>query len=87
MERRLPVFGPDQRFVEDGALMSYAASWTESNDRQANYVDRLLRGARPAELPMEQPTKYELIFNATTAKALGLTIPPSVLAQADRVIK
>jgi putative ABC transport system substrate-binding protein len=84
---RLPAIHYRQEFVEDGGLMSYAASLTDLSRRAATYVDKILKGAKPANIPVEQPTKFEFVINLKAAKQIGLTIPPSVLARADKVIK
>lgn len=84
---RLPMMFPSPVYAQQGGLMSYGVNTPALNRRAATYVDRILKGANPAELPVEQPTKFVLIINMKTAKALGLTIPQSVLSQADRVIK
>jgi putative ABC transport system substrate-binding protein len=86
MAQRIPVVYETQVFVEAGGLMSYGVDVTEMEQRAATYVDRILRGARPADLPIEQPTKFDLVINATTAKAMGVIIPPGLLARADRII-
>ena len=78
---------PRLEFVEDGGLMSYGVSFTDLFRRAATYVDKILKGAKPAELPIEQPKKFELFVNLKAAKQIGLTIPASVLAKADRVIR
>ena len=87
IKKRLPSMFESNDFVEAGGLMSYAANEAESFRRAATYVDKILKGAKPAELPVEQPMKFEFVINLNTAKQIGLTIPPNVLARADRVIK
>jgi putative ABC transport system substrate-binding protein len=84
---RLPAIYPALEYVRDHGLIAYAADQRENVRRAAHFVDRILKGARPADLPVEQPTKFELVINLKAAKALGLTIPPSVLARADQVIE
>ena len=84
---RLPAIYPNGQFVDAGGLMSYSANIADLNRRAAVYVDKILKGAKPADLPVEQPTKFEFIVNLKTAKQIGLTIPPNMLARADRVIK
>ncbi len=84
---RLPAIYPYLEYVQDGGLMTYSVSFTDLFRRAATYVDKILKGAKPADLPIEQPTKFELIINLKNAKQIGLTIPPNVLARADRVIR
>jgi putative ABC transport system substrate-binding protein len=84
---RLPAIYYGEDFVKNGGLMSYGADEVEPFRRAATYVDKILRGTKPADLPVEQPTKFELVINLKTAKALNLTIPQSVLYRADKVIK
>ena len=86
-KNRRPSMYESSDFVEAGGLMSYAANDADQFKRAAYYVDRILKGAKPEDLPIEQPTKFELVINLKTAKQIGLTIPPNVLARADRVIK
>jgi putative ABC transport system substrate-binding protein len=87
VKNRLPSMHEGADYVEAGGLLSYSASDTESFKRAAVYVDKILKGAKPADLPVEQPTKFEFIVNLKTAKQIGLTIPQSVLFRADRVIR
>jgi len=84
---RLPTVFSERDFVKAGALMSYGPSYSELFRHSADFVDKILRGTKPADIPVEQPTKFELVINLATAKALGLKIPPSVLARADDVIE
>ena len=86
-QRRLPALFPDRDFAEAGGLMTYGPNLAANFRRAAYYVDRILKGAQPADLPVEQPMKLELIINLKTAEALGLTLPPTLLFQADEVIK
>ena len=87
LKNRLPSSFSNRAAVETGGLISYSADLADSYRRVAIYVDKILKGAKPAELPVEQPTKFELAINLKTAKQIGLTIPPNVLARADRVIR
>ena len=84
---RLPAVYSFPEMVQAGGLASYSIDFLDLNRRAAEYVDRILRGAKPADMPVEQPTKFELIVNLKTARALGLTIPQSLLLRADRVIE
>jgi putative ABC transport system substrate-binding protein len=87
IKSRLPSVGSNRAYVDAGGLMSYDADRADSYRPVAVYIDRILKGAKPADLPVEQPTKFELVINLKTAKQIGLTIPPNVLARADKVIK
>jgi len=87
LKRRLPSMYFNREAVDAGGLMSYSADLADSYRRVAYYVDRILKGAKPADLPVEQPTKFEFVINLKTAKQIGLTIPPEVLARATWLIK
>ena len=87
IKNRLPAIYARGDFVASGGLMSYGADRTEPYRRAASMVDKILKGTKPADIPVEQPTKFEFIINLKAAKQIGLTIPPNVLARADRVIK
>jgi len=84
---RLPSMGGSKAYVDEGGLVSYGADLAARYRRVAYYVDRILKGAKPADLPVEQPTKFEFVINLKTAKEIGVTIPPNVLARADKVIR
>ena len=87
LKSRLPSMYGRREAVDAGGLMSYGADLADSYRRVAYFVDRILKGAKPADLPVEQPTKFELVINLKTAKQIGLTIPPEVLARASKLIK
>jgi putative tryptophan/tyrosine transport system substrate-binding protein len=87
IKNRLPSLCEQSDYVEVGGLMSYSADEAASYKRAATYVDKILKGAKPADLPVEQATHFELVVNLKTAKQIGVTIPPNVLARADKVIK
>jgi len=87
LKHRLPGMFPTRQFAEEGGLMSYGTSTGDMYRRAATYVDKILKGAKPSELPVEQPMKFEFVINLKTAKQIGLTIPPNLLARADKVIR
>ncbi len=84
---RWPTVNSSRQYLEVGGLVSYGVDYLDSCRRSAEYVDRILKGARPADLPIQQPTKFELLINLKAAKTLGLTVPPMLLARADEVIE
>jgi putative ABC transport system substrate-binding protein len=84
---RLPTMFSQRQYVEVGGLMSYGPNFLDLNRRAADYVDKILRGAKPAELPVEQPTRFDLVINLVTARALGIAVPSTLLARADEVIE
>jgi putative ABC transport system substrate-binding protein len=86
-KNRLPSMFVGKEWVEEGGLMCYGDRLPERYRRGASYVDKILRGAKPADLPVEQPTQFELVFNLKTARAIGVTIPPALLSRADEVIE
>jgi putative tryptophan/tyrosine transport system substrate-binding protein len=87
MKRQLPAIYTDLQWAEAGGLLTYGPVRINEFRRAATYVDKILKGAKPADLPVEQPMKFELVVNLKTAKQIGITIPPNVLARADRVIQ
>jgi putative ABC transport system substrate-binding protein len=87
VKKRLPVTYHRRSFVEAGGLMSYGVDSLDLHRRAATFMDKILKGAKPADLPVEQPTKFELVININAAKQIGLTIPPQLLARADKVIR
>jgi ABC-type uncharacterized transport system substrate-binding protein len=86
-QHRLPLVGPSRLLVKEGGLMCYAANENGQYRRAASYVDRIQKGAKPADLPVEQPTRYELVVNLKTAKRLGVAMPPAIVARVDEVIE
>ena len=87
LKDRLPAMYSRKESVDAGGLMSYSANVADRHRRVASYVDRILKGAKPADLPVEQPTKFEFVINLKTAKQIGLTVPPDVLARATKIIR
>jgi putative tryptophan/tyrosine transport system substrate-binding protein len=87
IQKRVPLMVEEGNFAEEGGLISYAANDADRFRRAALYVDKILKGAKPADLPVEQAMKFELVINLKTAKQIGVTIPPNVLARADKVIR
>jgi putative ABC transport system substrate-binding protein len=87
LSARLPTMYPHREYIEAGGFISYGPNYLDLNRRAADLVDKILRGAKPADLPVEQPTKFELVVNLITAKALGIEVPPTVLARAAEVIE
>jgi putative ABC transport system substrate-binding protein len=87
VKSQLPAIYNNRGYVEAGGLMTYGASLNDLDRRAATYVDKILKGAKPADLPVEQPTKFELVINLKSAKQIGLTIPPNVLAREDKVMR
>lgn len=87
LQSRLPSLFQERIFVQAGGLLSYAPSWVDLFRRAATYVDKILKGAHPADLPVEQPTQFELVINRNTAKILGVSVPPSMLLLADEIIQ
>ena len=87
LKHRLPAITGPKEVAEAGLFMSYGPSFTESYRRAASYVDKILKGAKPADIPVERPTKFEFVINLKTAKQIGLTLPQSVMYRADKVIK
>jgi putative ABC transport system substrate-binding protein len=86
-QHKLPAIYPGRHFITSGGLISYEPDYVDQYQRAAGYVDRILRGEKPADLPIQTPTKYELVVNLKAAKALGLDVPPSLIARADEVIE
>ena len=86
-QNNVPAVYPRSDYARDGGLLSYGVDQVDTNRRAAAYVDRILRGAKPEELPVQFPTKFEMVVNRNTAKALGLAVPPSILLRADEVIE